>query len=93
MIRRIIRTTSFLRSAKRFLKKHPQAVPQLAALVEAMATDLYAPQLKTHKLHGPLAGLWACSGGYDLRVVFQLTSANGDEEIVLHALGTHDQVY
>ena len=35
----------------------------------------------------------ACSAGHDLRIVFQMTEHQGDEAIVLLALGTHDDVY
>jgi hypothetical protein len=51
------------------------------------------PSLLTHKLRGPLAGCWACSAGYDLRVVFEYVQHQGAEAILLLALGTHDEVY
>jgi len=49
--------------------------------------------LRTHKLKGALAGSWAASGGYDLRVVFRLAKHQGQPAIVLEAIGTHDEVY
>jgi mRNA-degrading endonuclease YafQ of YafQ-DinJ toxin-antitoxin module len=49
----------------------------------------------THKLSGELYGLWACSCGYDCRIVFALEQAeqSGDEVVVLLDIGTHDEVY
>jgi mRNA-degrading endonuclease YafQ of YafQ-DinJ toxin-antitoxin module len=56
-----------------------------------------APELETHKLGGKLAGLRACSCGYDCRVVFsieKIENADSDlEAIVLLDVGTHDHVY
>jgi mRNA-degrading endonuclease YafQ of YafQ-DinJ toxin-antitoxin module len=34
------------------------------------ALDAAHASLRTHKLRGSLAGCWACSAGYDLRIVF-----------------------
>jgi hypothetical protein len=53
----------------------------------------FYPQLKTHKLKGKLAGSWACSAGYDLRVVFQFVKHKGADAILLEGIGTHDEVY
>jgi mRNA interferase YafQ len=44
-------------------------------------------------LRGLLAGCWACSAGYDLRIVFEFVQHEGAEAILLLAMGTHDQVY
>jgi mRNA-degrading endonuclease YafQ of YafQ-DinJ toxin-antitoxin module len=40
-----------------------------------------------------MAGCWACTAGYDLRIVFEYETFEGAETILLLALGTHDQVY
>ena len=56
-------------------------------------TTIALETLRTHKLRGPLAGCWACSGGYDLRVVFECTQHDGAEAILLLALGKHEEVY
>ncbi len=93
MNRQLLTSPAFLRSAKRYLKKHPAAAPELKALLECLAADALAPALRTHKLKGPLAGSWASSGGYDLRVVFRLTKNKGQPAIALEAVGTHDEVY
>jgi mRNA-degrading endonuclease YafQ of YafQ-DinJ toxin-antitoxin module len=53
----------------------------------------FHPQPKTHKLKGKLARSWACSAGYDLRIVFRFVKHRGEEAILLEALGTHDEVY
>jgi mRNA-degrading endonuclease YafQ of YafQ-DinJ toxin-antitoxin module len=65
----------------------------LELTLELLASDAFHPQLKTHKLKGKLAGSWACSAGYDLRIVFQFVKHRGQEAILLEAVGTHDEVY
>jgi mRNA-degrading endonuclease YafQ of YafQ-DinJ toxin-antitoxin module len=61
--------------------------------LELLAEDAFHPQLKTHKLKGKLAGSWACSAGYDLRIIFQFVKHHGAEAILLEAIGTHEEVY
>lgn len=59
----------------------------------ALADDAFQTALKTHKLKGELAGSWACSAGYDLRIVFEFVQYEGAEAILLQNVGTHDDVY
>jgi mRNA-degrading endonuclease YafQ of YafQ-DinJ toxin-antitoxin module len=48
----------------------------------------------THKLHGELKGLWACSVEFDCRIVFGFQTSEGEEDaIVLVDIGSHDEVY
>ena len=51
--------------------------------------------LETHKLKGILAGSWACSAGYDLRIIFDFVKEEEQPEdaILLIDIGTHDEVY
>ena len=58
-----------------------------------LAEDAFHPQLQTHKLRGKLRGSWACSAGYDLRIVFRFVEHEGTEAILLETVGTHDEVY
>ncbi len=60
-----------------------------------MERDIFAQGLGTHKLSGVLSGLWACSCGYDCRIVFSLETdtTTGNEVILLLDIGTHQEVY
>jgi addiction module RelE/StbE family toxin len=91
--RKLLRSPSFARDLRRWLKAHPSTAGAVEASLEQLSADAAQPSLRTHKLRGPLAGCWACSAGYDLRVVFEYTQHHGTEAILLLALGTHDQVY
>ncbi|HUG71030.1 MAG TPA: type II toxin-antitoxin system RelE/ParE family toxin [Pirellulaceae bacterium] len=93
MNRVLLRSPAFARDLRSWLKSRPDAAASIEATLQQMAVDVAHPSLRTHKLRGPLAGCWACSAGYDLRVVFEYTQHEGAEAILLLAVGTHDQVY
>jgi mRNA-degrading endonuclease YafQ of YafQ-DinJ toxin-antitoxin module len=69
----------------------------VADAVEAALTILsesaFDPRLKTHKLKGSLDGVWACSAGYDVRILFEFVQHEGAEAILLLTVGSHDEVY
>jgi mRNA-degrading endonuclease YafQ of YafQ-DinJ toxin-antitoxin module len=91
--RLLLPTKAFERSAKRLVGKDPGCAKDLQATLELLAEDAFHPALKTHKLKGQLAGSWACSAGYNLRLVFQFVAYKGSEAILLEGAGTHDEVY
>jgi addiction module RelE/StbE family toxin len=75
------------------IKKHPQIADDLRATLELLEEDAFDPRLKTHKLKGDLDGSWACSVGYDLRIIFEFVQHEEAEAILLQTMGTHDEVY
>ena len=93
MRRLLLRSPAFGRDLRKWLKSHPETAAAVEATLEQLSADAAHPSLRTHRLRGRLAGAWACSGGHDLRVVFEYTQHEGAEAILLLALGTHDQVY
>ena len=93
MKRALLKSTSFVRAAKRLSKKHPDVAEDLRATLKMLSVNAFQPQLRTHKLKGELDGSWACSVGYDLRVVFELVQYEGAEAVLLQTIGTHDEVY
>jgi mRNA-degrading endonuclease YafQ of YafQ-DinJ toxin-antitoxin module len=60
--------------------------------LQKLAVDPFHPSLKTHKLKGELADRWACSIDYSNRIVFKFVQ-DTEEEILLLAIGSHDEVY
>lgn len=93
MRRVLLRSPAFARDLRAWLKSRPGTAAAVEATLEQLSADASHPSLRTHKLRGPLAGCWACSAGYDLRVVFEYVEHEGSEAILLLALGMHDQVY
>ena len=93
MSRALLRSPGFVRDLKKWLKAHPDTVPTIQAALDQLSVDPAAPSLRTNKLRGNLAGCWACSAGYDLRIVFEYTQQDGAEAVLLLTVGTHDEVY
>jgi mRNA-degrading endonuclease YafQ of YafQ-DinJ toxin-antitoxin module len=77
------------------MRKRPDLNSDIAEALRLLLVNPFAPQHETHKLKGKLSGSWACSAGYDLRIVFDFVKAekDKDDDILLLAIGTHDEVY
>ncbi len=93
MNRALVRSTAFVRAARRAIKKRPHLAEDLRSTLELLSVDAFYPRLRTHKLKGDLEGSWACSAGYDLRIIFEFVQHEGVEAILLQTVGTHDEVY
>jgi len=93
MIRPLLPSSAFTRAAKRIVKKQPAAAGAIESALEMLAADAFDARLRTHKLSGELAGSWACSAGYDLRIIFSLVKYRQSEAVLLETIGTHDEVY
>ena len=94
-MRKLAWDTSFRRAFKRHTRNNPALQDRIFKVLNRLAEDPFYPTLKTHKLSGPLEGLWACWVEYDCRIVFAFEpDPNAEEDmIVLIDLGTHDEVY
>jgi mRNA-degrading endonuclease YafQ of YafQ-DinJ toxin-antitoxin module len=91
--RELIRSNALIRKLRRHLKKQPGAIGEVEAALTLLSEDTFDPRLKTHKLTGDLEGVWACSAGYDLRILFEFVQQEEAEAILLLTIGTHDEVY
>lgn len=89
----LLRSSPFIREARKILKKQPQTAQNIQNTLELLSTDPFHPRLRTHKLKGELQDSWACSAGYDLRIIFQLVEHEKTQAILLEAIVTHDEVY
>ena len=93
-MRRLIWSKTFIRALKRVIRKQPKLRQDIENTLEFLSRDPFAPQLRTHKLKGKLSGCWACSVGYDMRIVFEFVKREGSaDDIFLIEIGTHDEVY
>ncbi len=93
MRRELHPSSAFARSLKRLGKKDRRSFEFIRTTLEMLQTDAFDARLGSHKLKGDLDGLWACSAGYDLRIVFEIATRNDEEVILLVSVGTHDEVY
>ncbi len=87
----VTRLPSFIRAAARFVRKHPDLTQRLDSVLAQIRKDPFAPSLRLHALSGALDGLQAVSVNYAYRIV--LCVEVKEHEIILHNIGTHDEVY
>jgi mRNA-degrading endonuclease YafQ of YafQ-DinJ toxin-antitoxin module len=93
MKRPLLRSNIFIRAARKAIRKNPQLASDLRIVLERLAEDAFHPALRTHKLKGRLDGSWACSAGYDLRILFRFVPYESSEAILLLTVGGHEEVY
>jgi mRNA interferase YafQ len=87
----LIWTNTFLRTAKKFLKRNPDLRSEFERTLKQLEKDPKHPKLRLHPLKGRLSGKQAVSLTYSHRIVLILALEEG--EIVLLDVGTHDQTY
>jgi addiction module RelE/StbE family toxin len=94
-MRTLIWGRTFIKAFKRMIKRHPNLHKDIEKTLRLLVKDPFIPQLETHKLKGKLSGSWACSVGYDIRIVFEFVRSRKQKEddILLLEIGTHDEVY
>lgn len=85
MRRTLLRSPAFGHDLRKWLKRHLHTAPSMEATLEQASADASHSSLRTHKLHGSLAGCWACSAGYDLRIGLEYIQHEGQEAILLLA--------
>jgi mRNA-degrading endonuclease YafQ of YafQ-DinJ toxin-antitoxin module len=87
----LYRTDTFLSTARKFFRRHPDMKTEFADLLAQLEQDPRAPRLRLHALEGRHRGKHAVSLTYSFRVV--LTLQLREKKIVLLDIGTHDEVY
>lgn len=87
----LIWTQTFVRSAKRFLKRHPDLRGEFEHVLRMLEEDPQQRKLRLHPLKGSLKGKHAVSVTYSHRIVLIL--ALQESELVLLDIGSRDQVY
>ncbi|MBM4459305.1 MAG: type II toxin-antitoxin system mRNA interferase toxin, RelE/StbE family [Chloroflexi bacterium] len=93
-MRRLVWEASFRRAFKQRTRRDPALQERILDVLDMLVENPFDPELKTHKLRGQLAGLWACWVEYDCRIVFVLSPDPPNEDaIVLADIGSHDEVY
>ena len=88
---RLIYPLSYIKRAKKFLRKHPEIHNQYRKTLELLELNPNHPSLRLHALEGRLKDLSSVSINISYRIVLELEIK--DEEIILINVGKHDQVY
>ncbi len=88
-------TSSFDKAYRKWVRRYPHLKGQIDKTLRQLEQDLNSNSLQTHKLSGKLKSLWACSCGYDCRIIFSIETEvhTGQKFIVLVDIGTHEEVY
>jgi mRNA interferase YafQ len=82
----LLRSSAFVRNARKLVEKKPELANDIQETLVALSNDPFQPHLRTHKLKGELKDSYACSAGYDLRIIFKIgtvRTATG------HPFGSH----
>ena len=87
---KIERTEKFKKIFKKWVKKHPNLVIEFKEAIYLFVDNPFYHKLRTHKLSGNLKHLWSFSINYEHRILFEFI---GDDTVVFHTIGTHDEVY
>ena len=88
---KITRTNAFVKTAKKFFKRHPQLVGRFKDVMLELEKNPFEPSLNTHKLKGTLKGKYGVSLDYKYRIV--VTFQIQQKEIILWDIGSHDEAY
>ena len=91
----LVLTSRFERAFHRLTAKNPALQSQIETTLQRMTENLADSRLKTHRLSGQLAGLYACSVAYDCRIVFskQKHPKTSAETLLLINIGSHEEIY
>ncbi len=93
-MRALIWSNTFVRALKRTIKRQSALRQDIENALNLLAQNPFVSQLETPKLKGKLAGSWACSAGYDLRIIFDFVKNDEQKEddIFLIEIGMHNEV-
>ena len=95
MNRALVWSAAFKRSFQRTVAKRPELRARIERALRQLADDPFHPSLRSHKLKGQLAGVWACAVDYNNRILFEFVDDPPSTVQAIHLLtmGTHDEVY
>ncbi len=87
----IIYTDSYIKRAKKFIKKHPELTSQYEKTLKLLELNPNHPSLRLHKLHGKLSELYSVSINISYRISIDFFIE--DNKIIPVDIGSHDEVY
>ena len=87
----ILYTDSYLKRARKFIKKHPELVSQYEKTLKLLEINPNHPSLRLHKLQGKLSELYSVSINISYRISIIFLIEN--DKIIPIDLGSHDEVY
>ncbi len=91
MIYTLIWTDTFSRTARKFLRRHPELTGLFKDVLQLLETDPHASPLHLHPLKGKHSGKHSVRINYEYRIVLILKTV--DKEVILLDVGSHEEVY
>lgn len=88
---RIIYTSGYNRRAARFLRRHPDLLPQYEKVLRLLEINPFHPSLRLHRLKGSLSELHSISINISYRITMEFIL--DDRQIIPIDIGRHDDVY
>lgn len=87
----LVWTDTFLRTTRKFLRRHPEYEGVLEDVLKQLEDDPFASRLRLHPLKGRHRDKYAVRLTYEYRIVLILKLTA--KEVILLDIGTHDEVY
>lgn len=91
MAYKLVYPESYIRRARKFIKRHPELLGQYGKTLELLEINPFHPSLRLHPLQGRLTGLHSVSINISYRLALELVIS--EQEITLVNIGTHYEVY
>jgi mRNA-degrading endonuclease YafQ of YafQ-DinJ toxin-antitoxin module len=80
---KLIYPESYIRRARKFLKKHPEIHNQYRKTLELLELNPYHPSLRLHSLQGRMSGLSSVSINISYRIAIEFI-IEGDEILLVN---------
>ena len=88
---RILYTDSYIKKAVRFIKRHPDLLPQYEKTLKLLEINPSHPSLRLHRLKGTLSDLHSVSINISYRITLEFII---DEKTVIPVdVGKHGEIY
>ncbi len=87
----LVFTESYVKTALRFIRRHPDLKAQYAKTLALLEANPHHPSLRLHALKGRLQGLHSVSINLSYRITLELVIQG--ERIIPINVGGHDEVY
>ncbi len=87
----VIYTESYIKRAKKFIKKHPEILQQYSKTLKLLESNPFHPSLRLHKLHGKLSEMYSISINISYRISIYFLIEK--DKIIPVDIGTHDEIY
>ncbi len=88
---RILYTDSYVKRAAKFIKRHPDLLPQYEKTLKLLELTPFHPSLRLHRLKGPLQDLHSVSINISYRITLEFIL---DERTIIPVnVGRHGEVY